>query len=189
MDRKKPQPQEIYRHFKGGLYQIITIAKHSETGEELVVYQALYGNFGFCARPLAMFMSETDHDKYPDAKQRYRFEKVELSESDRSEEKTERDVKTEKATPAEVKKAEAAIAKPEDEERPNPDLIAFLDADSMAEKKRLLVAMKPRMTDRLVSDLAASLDVTVEEGDIEKRYNDLLYCVETKRKFEVERRG
>lgn len=81
-DRPIPAPGTIVRHFKRELesegkmylYEIVGIAHHSETGEDLMVYRALYGEGKMCARPIDMFMSEVDHVKYPQIKQRYRFE-------------------------------------------------------------------------------------------------------------------
>ena len=78
---------DIVRHFKREwvsqetseyLYKVLAFAQHTETGERLVIYQALYAPFKICARPYAMFMSLVDREKYPDVKQTYRFEKLEV---------------------------------------------------------------------------------------------------------------
>ena len=81
MDRSIPKCGEVFRHFKGNCYKILAVGHHSETKEKLVVYYDLTGKNSTidnpCIRPLEMFMSEVDHKKYPNVKQKYRFERVE----------------------------------------------------------------------------------------------------------------
>lgn len=82
--RRDFQPGDIVQHFKRQfvedkdsmeyLYQIVAVAKHSETQELMVVYKALYGEKGTWVRPYEMFMGKVDKEKYPEVKQRYRFE-------------------------------------------------------------------------------------------------------------------
>ena len=90
MSDRNFMPGDIVRHFKREtlseeelrankyLYEIVGVAVHSETREEMMVYRALYDDGGMYVRPLRMFMEETDRVKYPEIKQKYRFEKVEL---------------------------------------------------------------------------------------------------------------
>lgn len=192
MDRT-PKPGELYRHFKNKLYQIVTVATHSETGEKLVIYQALYDDFGIYARPLDMFVSEVDHEKYPDVKQKYRFERItpQTKQTDmqaKSEAVRQSAAKMPEAGSVQVQTSKAQVADADDDQAPNPRLMEFLDADTFEEKYNILVSMRDIITDRLIDDIAVVMDVVVPEGPLQKRYDDLKNTIKTRQYYEFSNR-
>lgn len=197
-----PRPQEIYKHFKGNLYQIVAIAEHSETGEQLVIYQALYGDFKTYARPLSMFVDRVDREKYPDVLQEFRFElqgqgadrqKAESGQEDAKnvhdkEEAASDEAKT--ASPQRKLRAEEKVDEKTDEKpdtQIDPLVIEFLDADSYVQKLNILAALHHRITDSMINTMAVASDVEVEDGDVEKRYDSLRRCLLMKEKYECNR--
>lgn len=203
---RMPKNGELYRHFKNKLYQVLTIATHSETGEQLVIYQALYGEYGVYARPLDMFLSEVDREKYPQAVQKYRFERVDLKgETNESANgdctDTERNVTTGAFIRKESHSTESESDQQEKEQqkvcRPeirrgravtgtgvDPKFMAFLDTDDLDEKYDILLSMRDDITDRMVNNMAVVLDVVIPEGDLYDRYEQLKTCVRTKQRYE-----
>lgn len=192
MDRT-PKPGELYRHFKNKLYQIVTVATHSETGEKLVIYQALYDDFGVYARPLDMFISEVDHEKYPDVKQKYRFERItpQTKQTDtqvKSEAVRQSAAKMPEAGSVQVQTSKAQVADADDDQAPNPQLIKFLDADTLEEKYNILVSMSDTITDRLLDDMAVVMDVVLPEAPLMERYEDLKNIIRTRQHYEFANR-
>ena len=180
--KREVRPGQFYKHFKDKLYQIITVAEHSETGEQLVVYQALYGDFRTYVRPYDMFVSEVDREKYPNVTQKYRFELINSENFGNTEAKPEKK--------EEVAKVEEVVAVDEQDEELagiNPDLLAFLDLDTLSEKLEMLKDLRKRIDDHLLDSIAASLDIVVDEGPLQQRYQEVLNCLETMEHFECSR--
>lgn len=202
--RQLPKNGEFYRHFKNKLYQIIAVAKHSETGEQLVIYQALYGDFGVYARPLEMFMSEVDHEKYPDVTQKYRFERVELSSNTVTEiqvkDHTQREYAAENRNLLENSEKQSLADSFEQSENMglssreeeyeggiNPKVLEFLDSEDFDERYNILVALRDEIDDQMINTLAVALDVVIPEGDIDDRYDQLKMCLRTRQRYESNR--
>ena len=187
-----PKPNEIYRHFKGNLYRIITVATHSETREQMVVYQALYGDYQAYVRPLEMFVSDVDRQKYPDVAQKKRFERIpQVGETVRPPVAEAMETPLNQRMPSAGQLAKTAaqtpVAEPEGESELDPFLLGFLDADTYEEKLNFLVGLHARLTDHMVNTMAASLDVELNEGSLEERYEVLKNCLLTLERYECAR--
>lgn len=160
-----PKVQEVYKHFKGNLYQIIAIAEHSETGENLVVYQALYGDGKVYARPLDMFTEKVDKEKYPDIAQEYRFElQKDIDDSQLKEQEKE-----------------------QEEYNIDPMVLEFLDADSYEDRLNILTGLRHRITDDMLTTMAVVCDIVLPEGEVSERYEALKASLLTKDKYECSR--
>ncbi len=164
-----PQPGTFYRHFKNKLYQVIAVATHSETGEKMVVYQALYGDYQVYVRPLEMFISPVDRKKYPDAVQEYRFEQVFPGQMD----KLEKNGNESAAENSEDRGYAAAVEnsaeydnknQPEKEPMGHEWLERFLDADRLEDRLAVLKQMEGHVTQRELDCIFLSLDLQPETG-------------------------
>lgn len=164
--RDIPKSGQLYRHFKGNIYRVITVARHSETGERLVIYKRDDQDEGAYARPLEMFMSEVDRRKYPDVADKYRFTLI--SEETLSE------------------AGDGFSSADADGGELNPLLEAFLDAYTISEKVERFYDMKKVADDAMLTDVAASLDIDVT-GTVEEKYSEILRALKAKEKYEINR--
>lgn len=188
--RDIPKPGQIYRHFKGHLYQIVTIARHSETLEALVIYQALYGDFQVYARPLHMFMSELDKEKYSDVKQRERFELVRAANEITVDEMYAEVTVQEAVKP--IAQAEAVQVEVIHEPKKvtaqlDAGVEEFLDADSFEERLRIFTGMQHRLTDDMINIMAMAMDTEVTEGAHDERVASLKNFLLMQVKYECNR--
>ena len=156
--RTSPAAGEIYKHFKGKLYQIQCVATHSETGERLVIYQAMYGGFGYFARPLSMFLSPVDHEKYPDCRQKYRFERVEKEEISEQEEVPSRSL-----------------------------LMEFLEADDIKQQRDILIGKQDEFTQVELDTICEILGFSGIKGSLFEQILALDQFLSTKAQYEGHR--
>ncbi len=190
--RKNPAAGEFYRHFKGNLYQIIGIAKDSETLEQVVVYQALYGDFGLYTRPLAMFLSPVDKEKYPEAGKEYRFEQVQpekistVSGAGKAEDSVVKTVAAAKDTGTSAG-LQNKVDSTEDtsEETVREEILLFLDAEGAIEKLEVLRQLRNNMDENLLTTIELSMDLLPDEREgLERRYELVERTLEQKIRFE-----
>lgn len=161
-------PGEFYRHFKDKLYQIVAVARHSETGERMVVYQALYGDYQVYVRPYEMFVSPVDREKYPYASQTWRFEKVVLGASmPTSQTAAEPGTDSGQASrqPEEAAGTDG-FQEPQEPQEPNPTLLEFLDSRSFEVRMECLRKLKKTGTRQDMESICMALDVWPPDGTI-----------------------
>lgn len=190
-----PQAGEIYQHFKGKLYRIVALATHTETGEQLVIYQALYGEFQVFARPLSMFLEKVDAKKYPDAAGKDRFMRIPMAEAAAVPQPvpapSENPVEPRPAAmPSEStveSRAVAASSENSVEPQPDPGLLAFLDADSYEEKLEVFASLEGKVDLHMLNAIAASMDLELSEGSLEEQYDTLKSCLMTLERYECNR--
>ena len=190
-----PQAGEIYQHFKGKLYRIVALATHTETGEQLVIYQALYGEFQVFAGPLSMFLEKVDAKKYPDAAGKDRFMRIPMAEAAAVPQPvpapSENPVEPRPAAmPSEStveSRAVAASSENSVEPQPDPGLLAFLDADSYEEKLEVFASLEGKVDLHMLNAIAASLDLELSEGSLEEQYDTLKSCLMTLERYECNR--
>ena len=184
-----PKNNEIYKHFKGNLYKIITLAVHSETGEQMVVYQGLYGDYPVYCRPIDMFVSEVDHEKYPEVTQKFRFELVNglITTNTLIDMEAEISVVVEPEESVNKEPEESVSMESEQVAGVDPMILEFLDAKTNTQKRNILTGLHYRITNEMIDTLAVVMDVVIEAGDVEDRYQQLKTCLDTIDKYEIER--
>ena len=181
--REIPRPGERYRHFKNRDYQIVALARHSETGEWMVVYQALYGDFGVWVRPLSMFLEPVDRKKYPDAQQRFRFERVappgaQEDGKNRLEYAGGRTGAGRQGRESGPDREAGALS---------PLLSEFLDTDSLEKRLEILQRMRGRVGRREVESLCFCLDVKLSGETVEEQLENLAKSLRMQQRYDASR--
>jgi hypothetical protein len=198
----------VYRHFKGKLYQVKGIATHSETKEPYIIYQRLYPPYDMWIRPREMFLGFVDKVKYPQVKQKYRFqllseeEMQKLAIKDSIEAKdflgqTEKQNICEQENPA-TGKANSLLSENEregdvihivdngqnEQDIAQKGFMAILDAPTFQMKAKLFLEMRQHLTERMIHDIALSYDMTLKKGSRDENFDEVLHNLRMMERFE-----
>lgn len=194
----RPKANEIYKHFKGNMYQIVDIAIDSETGNELVIYRALYAPFTTYARELSMFMSKVDRDKYPSATQEQRFELVVFDDEtkNRCEAITPNTSTTSNSEETHVRvnsvnenRAVETVDERAAKSGISPVLLRFLETEGVAAQIECLTEIREQLTPEIMTSIEFSIGMEeAQRGDVYERYRGVKNYLDLKRKYERQHR-
>jgi hypothetical protein len=198
--RETPRPYQVYRHFKGAYYQVICVASHSETEEKLVIYRPLFEETDHvCARPLEMFLSEVDHEKYPDVKQKWRFALATGPfKGSGAKHKSEPPVSEEPASRKDEENAENAENADSAENAGSEEnagsaenapafLDRFLDADTYEKKLDVFTGMWKTIEEQDIDNAALVMDIQLNGETVEDKYKEMLNCLKMRARYESTR--
>lgn len=197
--RETPKELQVYKHFKGSLYQIVTIAIHTESSDRLVVYRSLSHPERVFARPLEMFLSEVNHKKYPDVKAKYRFTLIDDIEDKDGEETVveteaadnksldEEGITTKMETEADADPDDQAVYKADGTLVLDPIIEKILDSKEYTDKIEAFELLRGKCDDNMLSTLAMALDIQLMGDTIEEKYADILKCLRMHQKYETNR--
>ena len=199
-NRQTPVAGQIYKHFKGNLYKVLAVAVHTESEEKLVVYQSVDNPDRVFARPLEMFMSDIDRFRYPLIRAKYRFTLVSEPEVENNGEETKEE-ETKEETPNEDTKEEdvkdeeteeqsdddSAVYKDNGELVIDPYVERVLDEKEFSKKIEFFEMLRGKCTEDMLTTIAISLDIQLQEGSIEDKYSQILRTLKMHEKYETSR--
>lgn len=209
MTQKTVNAGEFYKHFKGQLYQVRALAANSDDNTPMVVYQAMYAPFKIWVRPLSTFLEKLDKEKYPDAAQEYRFDRIILDDRQNTEAAEPDIVQSEKSaavtntihpeeaiTVSDEEITDALLSgqverklsgKISDNQLAAKGLMIFLDAENYHDKRHIFSSLEPYLNDTMLNNIAVTLDLVLDEGSKEQHFETILNCLETHEHYECNR--
>ena len=194
-NRQTPVAGQIYKHFKGNLYKVLAVAVHTESEEKLVVYQSVDNPDRVFARPLEMFMSDIDRFRYPLIRAKYRFTLVSEPEEETNGEETKEETPNEDTKEEDVKDEEteeqsdddSAVYKDNGELVIDPYVERVLDEKEFSKKIEFFEMLRGKCTEDMLTTIAISLDIQLQEGSIEDKYSQILRTLKMHEKYETSR--